>query len=137
MNIRRKQMIKIKNQKGITIVSLVMTVIILTILSTIAISTVKSSNNVGPYNKMIADINLLEDKLLIYYNKNGEIPVKENTEETINDTIYMQIDISKLENITLNYGTTNEDGDYYLINNSLKVYYKKGMEKSGETYHTK
>lgn len=129
-------MIKLKNQKGITIVSLVITVIILVILSTISITTIKSSNNIAPYNKMIADINLLEDKILIYYNKMGTIPVIENSEETINNKNYSKINLSQLENMTLNYGSEEDELDYYLVNDNLEVYYKKGMEKSGNTYHT-
>lgn len=130
-------MIKIKTKKGVTLVSLVMTIIILSILSTITITTIKSSNNVAPYNKMIADINLLEDKILIYYNKNGEVPKKDNTYST-EGTTYYEIDLSKLENVTLNFGTDESDeDDRYFVNNSLEVYYKKGIKKLGEIYHTK
>ncbi|MBO4815625.1 MAG: hypothetical protein J5507_01485 [Clostridia bacterium] len=132
-------MTKIKTEKGVTLVSLIMTIIILSILSTITITTIKSSNNVAPYNKMIADISLLEDKILIYYNKNGEIPKKENTYIPIpEETTYYEIDLNKLENVTLNFGTDESDeDDRYFVNNNLKVYYKKGIKKLGETYHTK
>ena len=128
---------KLKSKKGITLVSLIIAIIILSILSTITINTINYSQNVTPYNKMIADISVLEDKALIYYNKNGEIPVIENTEETIGSVSYSKLDINKLDNITLNYGTNSENGDYYLINNGLQVYYKKGTEKVGKIYHTK
>ena len=57
----------IKNQKGITMVYLIITIVVMGILSAIAISTINNSNDVGPYNKMIEDISLLEDKVLIYY----------------------------------------------------------------------
>ena len=126
---------KIKNQKGITIVSLIITVIILTILATITVTSIKASGNIGPYNKMVADITLLEDKLLVFYNKNGYIPIIDDTEETINGIKYNKIDLSKLSNITLNFGFSNETDDYYLVNNGLKVYYKKGIEKSGVLQH--
>ena len=128
---------KIKSEKGITIVSLIMTIIILTILSSIAITTIKSSNNIAPYNKMIADISLLEDKALIYYNKYGEIPKTENY-ITDKGTTYYEIDLVKLDNITLNFGTDKTDEtDKYFINNNLEVYYGKGTKKAGEVYHTK
>ena len=65
---------KINSKKGITLVSLVISIIILLILSTISIYGIRSSNNISPYNNMIADINLLEDKILVYYNKYSEIP---------------------------------------------------------------
>ena len=80
----------IKTEKGITIVSLIMTVIILLILSAIATYTIKSSNNVTPYNKMIADITALEDKILFYNNKYDEIP-QSNVEEEIEGVLYYKI----------------------------------------------
>ena len=126
----------IKNQKGITLSYLIITIIILGILSTIAITSFNNSDDVGKYNKMIADITLLRDKILVYYNKNGEIPVIDNTSETIEGVTYNKIDVTKLRNITLNNGYSNEEGDYYLVNNDLEVYYKKGTQKSGRTYHT-
>ena len=126
----------IKNQKGITMVILLVTIIIIGILATITITALSNTDNIGPYNKMIADIDLLEDKILIYYNQNGEIPVIPNTEETINNMTYKKIDINKLENITLYYGSSNEQNDYYLVNDSLEVYYKKGTQKSGHVYNT-
>ena len=126
----------IKNQKGITLAYLIITIIILGILSTIAITSFKNSDDVGKYNKMIADITILKDKVLVYYNKNKEIPIIANTSETIDGVTYSKIDITKLENVTLNNGYSNEEGDYYLINNNLEIYYKKGAEKSGHTYHT-
>lgn len=126
----------IKNQKGITMVIVLVTIIIIGIFATITITAITKTDNVGPYNKMIADINLLEDKILIYYNQNGEIPIIANTEETIDNKVYSKIDLSKLENITLNYGNSNEQNDYYLVNNNLRVYYKMGTQKSGHTYYT-
>ena len=125
-----------KTKKGITLVALIITIILLLILSTTAITSMNNSNDVGPYNKMVADITLLEDKILIYYNKNGEIPVISNTEEQIKGTSYFKIDLNKLENITLNFGTEAENDDYYLVNNNLEVYYKKGIEKTGKIYYT-
>lgn len=125
---------KIKSSNGITIVSLIMVVIIVLILSTVSFYSINSSQNIGKYNKMIADITLLEDKILIYYNKNGELPIKENGYEDENG---VEIDLSKLENITLNYGIDESDiNDIYLVNSNIQVYYKKGIEKAGTIYHT-
>ena len=127
-------MIKIKSKKGITVVSLVFTIVIISILTTVAVYSQKSSNNIAPYNKMLADISLLEDEILIYYNKNGELPIKENTEGEHGS----EIDLSKLKGITLNFGTDPEDAnDRYYVNNNLEIYYLDGIEKAGVVYHTK
>ncbi len=126
--------VNLNSNKGITMVSVIITVIILLILSAVIINGIDVSNNVAPYNNMIADITLLEDKLLVYYNKYREIPT---LEQKYND--YYEIDLSKLENITLNYGSKidGDKDDIYLVNNNLEVYYLKGTELNGKIHHTK
>lgn len=133
---------KINSNKGITLVSLVVSIIILLILSTISIYGIKSSNNISPYNNMVADIKLLEDKILVYYNKYGEIP-KISRSININDINYYEIDLSKLDNLTLNYGQEYGESDelvinksdVYVVNDSLEVYYIQGVNLSGERYY--
>jgi len=128
-------MISVKNEKGITIVSLIFTIILLIILTTITKITIDGTKKDNAYNKMVADINVLEDKILVYYNKNGEVPIQDIT-ELIDGVNYYKIDLGKLENITLNFGKNEDINDYYLVNDNLKVYYKEGIEKSGVLYHT-
>lgn len=134
-------MINIISNKGITMVSLVITIVLLSILTGTITYNISLSNGLEEYNNMIADINLLKDKIIIYHNKYGEIPVT-NRKFNLNETEYKEIDLKKLENITLNYGdeygqekdlTTNSD--VYLIDSNLNIYYLKGIKKSGEIYH--
>ena len=136
-------MINIKEEKGITLVSLVVTIVILIILSGTAMYNYSVSNEASYYNKMISDIKLLNDKILIYYNKYGEAP---KTDRTINidGVVYYEIDLAKLDNITLNYGNDYKktevlttSSDVYLVNDNLNIYYLEGVEKSGEIYHMK
>ena len=101
-----------------------------------AVYSQKSSRNIAPYNKMLADITLLEDKLFIYYNKNNEIPIT-GDEILIGEESYHKIDLTKLQNVTLNYGIGEDSNDYYLVNSSLEVYYLEGIENNGQIYHTK
>lgn len=132
----------INSKKGITLISLVLTIIILLILATTVINGIISSNETSVYNTMLADITLLEDKILVYYNKYGEIPTT-SREIFIDAIVYKEIDLSKLDNLTLNYGKEygNEEAleqdvsDVYIINNNMEVYYLKGIEKSGIVYH--
>ena len=129
-------MFKLKSEKAITLSVLITTVIILLILSTIAIYSVKSSKNAAPYNKMLADINLLQEKVLDYYSKNGVIPKKNNTQTVIDGKTYYEVDIDKLEYITLNYGLKqSSNNDIYLIDDRLNIYYKEGIELDGQIYH--
>ncbi len=137
-------MINIKSNKGITLVSLVVTVIILLILSGTVIYNINLSDNVGEYNNMVSDIELLKNKILIYYNNNYEIPKVDNKSIIIDGIKYYEIDLKKLGNITLNYGSKygNEENltttsDVYVVSDTLDVYYLKGVKKSGEIFHKK
>lgn len=133
---------KINCEKGITIVALIITVIVLLILAGIIVENIDSSSKVSGYNNMVADIRLLEDKLLIYFNKYGEIP-KTTRSININTKDYYEIDLSKLDNITLNYGKkygeTDElvinKSDVYVVNDALEVYYIQGMNLDGLRYY--
>ena len=136
-------MINIKEKNGITLISLVVTIVVLLILGGTAIYNYNLSNQVSVYNKLVADIKLLEDKTVIYYNKYGDIP-KTDRNIHIGGVEYYEIDLSKLSNITLNYGkdykgsdNLSNSSDVYLINSNLNIYYLKGIEKDGEIYHVK
>ena len=131
----------IKSQKGITIVSLIIMVIMLLILSATIGYNLNYSNKAVGYNNMVADIKLLEDKVLIYFNKYGEI-TKTSRSINIDNIEYYEIELSKLDNITLMYGKDyNKSGelantlDVYLVNSSLEVYYLRGIELSGKIHH--
>ncbi|MBQ6992527.1 MAG: hypothetical protein IJN50_06460 [Clostridia bacterium] len=119
------------------------------------ITSISNYTNSSALMNMQADIQLLKDKATVYYNSYGDIPKCEETyfetietaegnitvykisegtiinEEFIADRdsedgdIYYQIDKTKLNNVTLNFGT-NED--VYIINaRTLNVYYTNGI----------
>lgn len=132
----------IKQNKGITLVSLVVTIVILLILTGTIIYDYTLSNNTL-YNKMVSDIELINDKILIYYNKYSEIP-KTDRKISIKGIDYYEIDLSKLGELTLNYGnefgeqvTLSNSSNVYVTDMNLNVYYLKGVEKSGQIYHVK
>ena len=122
-------------------VSLVIIIVLLSILTGTVAYNISLSNGVEKYNNMIADIKLLKDKILMYHNKYGEVPVTDRT-FNVNENEYKEIDLKKLENITLNYGgeygqekDLSTNSDVYLIDSNLNIYYLKGIKKSGEIYH--
>ena len=67
-------MINVKHNKGITIITLVLTIIIALILTGTVIHSINSSTGTDHYNSMKSDITLIEDKILLYYNRYNEIP---------------------------------------------------------------
>ena len=134
---------KIKLNKGITIISLIVTIVLMLILTTVIVTDTDTGSDYKKYKLIWADIELLEDKVLIYYNKYGEIPTKqesitedlpENISETNEKTRFSYLDVNKLSNITLNYGDAE---DIFIIDNTtLEVYYLNGIEYEGEIYYT-
>lgn len=134
-------MIKINSNNGITIISLIITVIVLLILAGTIVSSLDTSDGTANYNKMTADIKFLKDELLIYYNKYEEVPTTDR-KINIDGEDYLEIDLQKLSNITLNFGKeygetatlTNSD-DVYVTDKNLNIYYLRGIEKSGTIYH--
>ena len=130
-----------RNNKGITITTLVVTVIIMLILSSTIIMKISDSKDVSKLNNLYADIKILEDKVLEYYNDYGTLPVGAKEQElpaSITEaTKYYEIDLNKLENITLNYGHGNDEKDIYVVNgDTLDVYYYKGVAYEGKKYYT-
>lgn len=136
-----------KNQNGITIVILLVTIAVIAILVGVTVTHLDTGTDIRNYNYMVADVQLLRDKILIYYNNTGTIPITGNAfnaGETLgtqasnrDNNDYYLIDLNQLNNITLNYGGgTLENGDVYIINErSHEVYYLKGVVYEGETYY--
>ena len=131
-----------RNNKGITITTLVVTVIILLILTSTVIMKLGDSKDVSKLNNLYADVKILEEKVLNYYNNYGMLPVKGDPIQPLlsmeEGNNYYEIDLSKLENITLKYGHGNSTNkDIYIVNgDTLDVYYYKGIEYKGEKYYT-
>lgn len=140
----------IKNQKGITMVTLLVTIIIIAILAGVTFSNIDIGTDIKDYNYMCADIELLQTKIQNYYNENGTIPISDevtNAGTTLGEQAtsrdeggkYYKININKLYNITLNFGGgTVENGDIYIINDkSHEIYYLKGTLLENTRYYRK
>lgn len=129
----------IKSQKGVTLIILLITIIVIAILGGVVIRNLDIGTDIKEYNYMCADIELLESKVIAYYNENSSLPIKGNAfnaKDTLgsqassrDDENYYEIDLDKLYNITLNYGGgTKENGDIYVINGKTHIiYYLKGV----------
>ncbi len=153
---------KISVEKGITLVSLVITITVLVILTNIIIYNSASSLKIERVDAMKNDIANLRDMISTYYAKNGKIPAKLQytnidhirqaglISEAADTGNFYVIDLSALENLTLNYGkdyeqvknlTEGEDvnnyTDLYIINEtSHNIFYVKGVEFDKSTFYT-
>lgn len=144
-----------KNQKGVTLVTLIIAITIILIIATTLIYNISTGNKIKQLNNMYQDIEKLKDKIDLYYSRYHRIPKLEGRYDNVDnikhinpndsDTYYV-IDLEALENITLNYGKdyknykTNPSIDFtdlYLVNErSHAVYYIKGIQFDNDIYYT-
>lgn len=153
---------KITQEKGITMVALVITVIILLIVTGMLIYNARDGVQIKALTNLYNDIELLREKVSEYYEEYGTIPAKikyTNTEGlkkilSKNNDIgdFYVIDLEAMQGITLNYGKdyeiikNNIDAgddytDLYIINeNSHNIFYVQGIQIAEDnkinTYYT-
>lgn len=136
----------IKNNKGITMVTLIITIVIILIISGVTIYQSVEDIKVRKIDSLYTDLELLEDKVNTYYLTYGTIPIKEEfkgsenfkTVRNVNDNnVYYVIDISLLDGVSLNMKLDFTGDDVYIMNEkSHTVYYPKGLTIKNETYYT-
>ncbi len=143
----------LKNEKGITMITLALTVLILIILTSALAINSYDSMQISNLTRLENDISTLNNRIASYYVSNDDLPLYGeamtksyiNTNYDIKDLsindgdVYYLIDLSKLENLTLNYGEDYTMGlsNAYIINvESHIIYYLKGVKYEGEIYHT-
>ena len=154
-----------KNNKGITMISLVITIIVLIIVTSITIYNGTAQLGIKRVNSLYADIDSISTKVAEYYLKNETLPVydnlyvnnKQELEElfkkngattnitNVNDgDEYYVINLTKLDNLTLNYGddykdwtntsTSDDLQNIYIINSvTHQIYFPHGV-RSGDEY---
>ena len=144
----------IKNENGITLTSLVLTVVLILIIGGMMGYYSTSGLKMQKINNMYSDIEQIQTEVDTYYLKNNELPTLNfnvNFSNSINpndSSEYYVIDLSKLGNLRLNYGKEFENikqnnqlenyTDVYIINKqSQTIYYLKGIEFEDKTYYTK
>ncbi len=143
---------KVKQEKGVTLIVLVITVIALTILTfTITVNT-KNSAEIKRLSQLKSDIANLNQKVSDFYNKYGEIPASIeytntsglqeilNNKEKSADSKFYVVDLQAMKSISLNYGqdyesvkgtnaeNANNYKDLYIINNlTHNIFYVDGV----------
>lgn len=139
-----------KNNKGITLVSLVIVIVVMFIIASITVNISFDRFEINNLKKMLSDLELLEDKVNNYYLEYNELPIvseytciktfEKNSGD--NDNYYI-INLEALDKgIALNYGkdgfeNPNNSDDVYIINEqSHNIYYAKGIEMKGKYYYS-
>lgn len=129
---------KIKTNKGITLITLIVTIIVVLILTTITVTSTGKGTEFRRYSLMCSDVEMLEDKIIHFYRQYNELPIgseMSNLPTAIdNEHVFYEININLLSNITLNYGA--EDDKYIVDSETFEVYYLNGIEYEGKIYYT-
>lgn len=153
-----------KKEKGISLVSLAITVVVLMILTNVIIYNVRDNLKIGKLKEMKNDIENLRDKVSSYYAQNATIPARVKypninhlkvagvISEAVDTGAFFVIDLSAIENLTLNRGAdfekiktwdsiteeqAKEYTDLYIINEtSHNIFYVEGVTIDHETFYT-
>lgn len=177
----------LKNEKGVTILALTITIIVMIIITGTLIYNANNQLHIKKIDNLYSDIEQIRDKVSQYYIKYGKLPVKgryctagelveilkqngasqsktQNELLDINDKkdpaelTYYVIDLSKLDNLTLYYGSKFKDWtpnveingetgeeiyssstseqDLYIINEkSQQIYYPKAITVENKIYY--
>lgn len=150
-------MIKLKrdSQKGVTLVTLSIAIIIMMIITSVLIYNITTGSKVKALNNMYYDITKIKDKLDMYYINYHTIPILETPYKNTshiqginpNDNgVYYVIDLEALESMNLNYGQdyntyksnpSDTLTNLYIVNErSHSIYYAQGIPFDNKTYYT-
>lgn len=102
--------------------------------------------NTKNLTNLYADLKSLNDKISVYYNQYGTLPIKEKFMGSYTFTsvanpnddaeCYYIIDVNKLKNLILTKKLTWTENDVYIINTKTHmVYYPEGVMLDGEIYY--
>mgnify|MGYP004657027969 CR=1 FL=1 len=137
---------RVGENRGITLVVLVITIVVMLIITTTIISLSTNNLKTKHLSNMYTDIKSLDDKVAVFYNQYGTLPLKEKftgsmqfqTAANPNDDLdgYYVIDVNKLNNLVLTKKLTWQNEDVYIINTKTHtIYYPHGVTLDGETYY--
>ena len=165
---------KFRNEKGVTLLALTITIVVMVIITATLITNTQNRLKLEKVDNLYSDIEQIKDKISQYYIKKGSLPIKEdaycnaenlvsilkangadksmelndlldaNDNKNTSEETYYVIDLSKLDNLTLNYGSEYKKWssgtdlqDLYIINiKSHQIYYPKGILVDGKFYYS-
>ena len=154
----------IRNQKGISLIAITVTILVLSIVTSIVVYNAKNNIEIREYKKLANDLEVLQNKIDMYYLKNEQLPVLNINDVPVeyegptyylsqkqsndNDNYYI-IDLNSISGVTLNFGkdfyrinqnASNIDEsmtDLYIVNEqSHRIYYAKGIDTGDNKYYT-
>lgn len=146
---------KIRDNHGVTLISLAVTIVIMMVLAVSLTASMTSTIELKKYNSVKEDIIALTEEVKVYYIKNLSLPVYNETTIDIPNKVYekdrnpndsgnyypINVDVLSSD-LSLNLGEGNKKqnfttDDLYVVNEkSLTVYYVQGAMLNGERHYT-
>ena len=138
-------------KRGVSLVSLVIIIVVMTILSGVIISTSLSSFESGNVNMFASELVNIQTEVDNYYLRKSFYPVGENFEYTVpsgttdfnsenivdGKITFRKINFSQIGIKNLQFGNEKDSNDLYVISTtSGKVYYLQGINYKSKTYYT-
>lgn len=143
-----------KTKRGISLVVLIITIIVMTIIVGITIVQVGGGLNITYKSEFVYELSVIKDRIKEYYMLVGRLPVKEAEEYTADEIIarvenaqkqdllaneiqinkdqsnkFFIIDLSLIDTTESKRGISQQDNDIYLVaSNTLNVYYLEGVK---------
>lgn len=134
-----------KNKKGYSLIVLVIAIAVILIISSSAITMLKTSREDINITNFIYDLRTVEEQVLQYYSETGMLPVNLKDKLLITNTSisneqiserdnenYYDIDLGRLKIATLK----DEERGYIINEKSLKIYVKTPTIYKGSGYYT-
>lgn len=133
-----------RNNRGVTLITVAIAVIVMLIILATILFNARNTTSSQKIDNMYNDLNIVKDKVNIYYWKYGSLPIKEEYTQISqipsnvlnpNDSgKYYVIDLNSLENLSLN--SNNAGQNIYVINETTHtIYFPSGVEVEGITYY--
>ena len=147
----------IRDEKGITMITLIVTVALLVIVTSIVATRSYTSVQLSNLTKLKNDIETLNDRVATYFVQNDSLPAYKVNNEIVTKTksevkaytgeidskdgeTYYVIDLEAIDNISLNYGddykVTNSSNKYVINVDTHIIYYLKGINYDGNKYYS-
>ena len=137
----------LKSSKGIALLELAITIVIMMILVIALTTSITSTLETRRYYAVKEDIIALTESIQKYYVANGSVPSSETVSfdiDTLNSSdknpndngVYYKIDIDKLSAFDSTIELNNPEDTYLVNEQSLTVYYEDGVKLDGKIHYT-
>ena len=116
-----------RSQKGISLIALTTTILVLAIVTSIVVYNSKNNIMIKQYKKLENDIDVLNNKVGMYYLKNGELPICMRSDRT-----YIEYNDNRLSLFSAQRGKCAITGYEFLAIEEVHCHHKTPRKNGGK-----